>query len=93
MPPDACHQHLHNSANELRRRHFHCLRYSLNLRDLSLHQHRQIDNNFVDILSLWELGMLGHLVDRAFHCLQYSLNLRDLSLHHHRRIDNNFVDE
>ena len=31
-------------------RAFHCLQYSLNLRDLSLHHHRRIDNNFVDAI-------------------------------------------
>ena len=62
-----------------------------NSRDLSLHHHRRIDNNLVDVLSLRELGRLGHLVDQDFHCLQRSLNTRDLSLHHHKRVDN-FVD-
>ena len=45
-------------------RDFHGLQHSMNLRDLSLHHHRRIDNNLVDARNLRELGMLGHLVDR-----------------------------
>ena len=44
----ACHQRLHNSANELRRRAFHGHQHRLNPRDLSLHHHRHIDN-LVDV--------------------------------------------
>ena len=74
--------------------------------DLSLHNHRDIDN-LVDVWNLQDLDMLGHLVDqldhrhvlnfadelrqRGFSRLGHSPKLRDLSLHHHRDIDN-FVD-
>ena len=57
------HRRLHNSADEPRRRDFHSLPRSLNTRDHSLHHHRQNDN-LVDVLSPWKIGMLGHLFDR-----------------------------
>ena len=43
------HRRLHNSADELRLRDFHCLQHSLILRNFSLHHHRHIDNNLVDV--------------------------------------------
>ena len=61
------------------------LQYSLNLRELSCH-HRV--DNLVEVESLRDLGMLGHLVERDFHDLQLTVNPRDLSLHQHRHIDN-----
>ena len=59
------HRRHHNSADELLRRNFHGLQHSLNSRDLELHHHKHIDN-LVGVQSLWELGVLGHLVDRDF---------------------------
>ena len=63
-------------------RAFHCLQYSLYLRDLSLHHHKHVDNS-VDALALRGPGLLGHLVDRDFQSSKPSES--------DRRIDN-FVD-
>ena len=42
------HRHIHHCPDELRRRDFHKLPRSLNMRDLSLQHHKQIDN-LVDV--------------------------------------------